>query len=71
MAHHHLDHHAEVISLILVRTHTPSLEFAVRILTLSFTFFTIYVCFRSFDHIDGLITDRVVRYCCQKLMIQK
>ena len=21
--------------------------------------------FPSFDHIDGLITDRVVRYCCQ------
>ena len=30
-----------------------------------FPFLTIYVCFLSFDHIDGLITDRVVRYCCQ------
>ena len=31
MAHHHLDHLAEYISLFMVRTNPPSLEFAVRI----------------------------------------
>ena len=59
---------APIFSLTIASIFSLSLS---NILLFGFTFLTIYVCFLSFDHIDGLITDRVVRYCCQKLIIQK
>ena len=53
---------APIFSLTIASIFSLSLS---NILLFGFTFLTIYVCFLSFDHIDGLITDRVVRYCCQ------
>ena len=58
---------APIFSLTIASIFSLSLS---NILLFGFTFLTIYVCFLSFDHIDGLITDRVVRYCCQKLIFR-
>ena len=56
---------APIFSLTIASIFSLSLS---NILLFGFTFLTIYVCFLSFDHIDGLITDRVVRCGTKRLL---